>query len=269
MHKHDTYVSVILPIYRIDAYCKSAIESILKQTFRDFELLIIANQDVCDQLNIFTDSRVRFIQVPKNWNLSMKLNFGIKKSNGKYIVRMDSDDLSYPDRISEQVMFMEKNQNIDISGTAIRFIGNIQGHRIKEGNFAFQPEKHELIEEMLLTKNALFHPTVIIRKETFINSKLSYNEAYCRAQDYELWTKAVRKLNLGNLQKILLDYRLHPGQIGVTDSYSSAYFSDKAKLKYCIKSIFSFDKLSIKALKLLRYRMKNYVLSLFNYVIHK
>ena len=107
MNLDNPLVSVVLPIHRDDEFTSDAVRSILEQDFEDFELLLILSKKM-ESLSVFQlHSKVRILTTPPNWNLSQKLNFGISHSRGRYIARMDSDDISYTDRITKQFMFKQ------------------------------------------------------------------------------------------------------------------------------------------------------------------
>lgn len=251
-------VTILLPTLRIDQFFEIAIQSILNQTFQNYQVLVIADHN-CDLSELLAiDSRVFHLKVSPSLNLSQKLNLGIEASDSKYIARMDADDVAHPKRIQSQVDFLEINPEVDIIGTGIRFIGSIPNHRNSHGEIALLPkENYDLLTHMLY-KNPFFHPTVMIRAQTLNKFNLRYDEKYLRSQDYELWSRAAGKLVFYNLQEPLLDYRLHESQAGVVGSVDSNYFSSLAKLKYCLTSILRFNSRSVIAFRLLPFRLKQF-----------
>ena len=254
-------VSVIMPVHRNDDFTKLAIESMLNQEFKDLEILLIIPENLKLFSSIEKPSRVRIIKTPNNWNLSQKLNFGIEMAHGKYLARMDSDDISYVDRIAKQVLYMDKHQNIDILGTGIRFIGNLSGSESLENAVALLPGENKELMVRMLNKNPFFHPTVMFRADSLLSYGLKYRKAFNRSQDYDLWTRAAGKLEFANLQEPLVDYRLHSFQSGVLGANDSNYFSNLAKISYCLKCIFSLDYRSLIALKVLPFRMRQFLVS--------
>jgi len=252
-------ITVLLPVLKKDNYLVSSLESILNQTFKNFTVLLIADLDFelteLEQI----DSRIKHLKVSGELNLSQKLNLGIDISESKYLARMDADDISHKDRFQAQVEFLEENPKVDILGTGIRFIGSLPNHRNHQGDLAILPkENNELLLHMLY-KNPFFHPTVMIRAQKLNENRLRYKEAYLRSQDYELWTRAAGKLVFANLGKPLLDYRLHEEQSGVVGGTDSNYFSNLAKLKYCLKTVIALNSRSLTAFRILPYRFGQFL----------
>ncbi len=193
-------------------YLKEAIDSVLNQTFSNFEYIIIndASSDrTHDIIKTYTDERINYIINPENLGLTKSLNKAISMAQGKYIARMDADDICQPDRLSEQVLYMESNSDIGICGTNFEVIG-----KKKRSHF---PLDHETINIKLFQGiNPLAHPSVIIRKELFIDKKIFYDENIKYAQDYKLWVDAVKHIKLANISDILLKYRIHNNQISAS-----------------------------------------------------
>lgn len=254
-------VTILLPVQRRDYFFNIAVDSILRQSFRNFEVLLIADPTLDFNELTSQDPRVFHLKVSPNSNLSQKLNLGIDACTSKYFARMDADDVAHPKRIETQVKFLESNSRIDLLGTGIRFIGNLPNHRNSHGQIALLPKENNELLSHMLNKNPFFHPTVMIRTQTFNRYGLRYNENYLRSQDYELWTRAAGKLNFYNLQEPLLDYRLHETQAGVLGEIDSEFYSNLAKLKYCLTVILSLNSKSAEALRLLPFRIKHMFLS--------
>jgi glycosyltransferase involved in cell wall biosynthesis len=261
MNNNIPLVTVLLPVLKRDKHLSAALESILSQTFENFEVFLIAdlNLDLNDLEEL--DPRVKHLKVPGEFNLSKKLNLGIEILKSKYIARMDADDISHQGRFQAQVDFLEKNPGVDVLGTGIRFIGSLPNHRNYDGEIASLPvENNELLLHML-NKNPFFHPTVMLRAKKLNDFQLRYKDSYERSQDYELWSRAAGKLTFANLSEPLLDYRLHEAQSGVTGSTDSNYFSNLAKLNYCIKTIVTLNSRSLGALRIFPYRLRQFLSS--------
>lgn len=198
-------VTVLMSVYNGERFLRKAIESILNQTYKNFEFLIIndASNDLSREIILsFYDSRIRFIDNKQNIGLAKSLNKGLRIARGEYIARMDADDISLPYRLAHQIEFMDKNPEIGISGTYVKTIGDVPGHVWK------YPCDHETIKSRLLFNSPLAHPTVIIRKEILVENDLFYNEEIIYSQDYDLWTRAIKKMKFANISKILLYYRV-------------------------------------------------------------
>lgn len=203
-------VSIVLPVYNSEKYIADSIESILNQTFSDFELIIIDDDSTDDThriIELFGDNRIKLIK--NNHDYIQSLNKGIAKSKGKYIARMDSDDLMLPNRLELQVEYMENNPQIDICGGWIESFGH-SSHTIKN------PIKHKDIILAMLIGNSMAHPTIIMRRDSM--SKLPfypnlYKQKFIYAEDYKLWIDSIMNgLQFANIPEILLKYRISENQ---------------------------------------------------------
>ena len=204
---HNPLVTVLMPVYNGEKYLEEAIKSILNQTFKDFEFLIINDGSTDNSVKIiesFNDPRLRLIHNESNLGLIKTLNKGLKLSNGKYIARMDCDDISLPKRLSIQVRFMEKHQEIGVCGSWVKIIGLEQSFINK------YPQKHKEARAYLLFNTPFAHPAVVVRKELVQKYQLEYNENYKHAEDYELWSRIIDYTKISNIPKVLLHYRMHP-----------------------------------------------------------
>ncbi len=208
-------ISVVMCFYKEPLqWISAAVESILGQTFTDFEFLIICdNKNYADALEYLEnvsakDSRVRLIVNEKNIGLTKSLNRGISLANGKYIARMDADDISFPERFEKQVAFMNSHPEISVCGTMIHTI-NENGKVIKRGKYTKQCSSN-----WCFLHNVLAHPSVMFRKDiTDLRTPL-YNEEFRYSQDYELWHFLILKdLKTHILEDVLLLYRKSRNQI--------------------------------------------------------
>lgn len=219
-------ISIVMPFYNAEAYLSESIESILNQTFQDFELLALDDGSTDNGVSIvksFKDRRIRLISL--NHNFIESLNYGLKISKGKYIARMDADDIMLSKRLQIQHDFMEGNSNIDICGSWAESFGNIC-------SIIQQECHHEAIISSLIMNNSLIHPTVMIRKSTLEKLELNYLDYAC-AEDYKLWTDlALGRARFANVPEVLLRYRSSPDQ--VTNKYRDkmSHSSYKIRLEY-------------------------------------
>lgn len=200
-------VTVLLPVYNGEKYLKEAIESILNQTFDDFEFIIINDGSTDDTKKIiesYNDKRIRVVN-QKNKGLSLSLNIGISMSQGEYIARMDADDISEKDRLMEQVSFMDQNPEIGICGSSVILINELGDHI----GYMIHPFKHNDIKAQMLFNCPLAHPTVIFRKSFLAKSGLRYNEV--KSEDYDLWVRAVDLTKIANINNYLVKYRIGVG----------------------------------------------------------
>lgn len=202
-------ISVILPAYNVAEYIKQSIDSILSQSFRDFELIIINDGSTDSTAEIilqYDDPRIIYVDNEDNKGLVYSLNKGIAMSNGKYIARMDADDVASPDRLETQFRFMEINPETDICGSWMNILEN-EGKTVG----GIRGVVHNPIQ--LLSKgNFLFHPTILMKRSFLSENKLEYQEYEC-AEDYKLWLEAAKKgANFYVIPEPLLSYRFSTSQ---------------------------------------------------------
>ncbi len=206
-------VTVLLPVYNAEKYLAEAVESILTQTFRDYELLII-NDGSTDRsaeiIRSFQDKRVRLVTNETNLKLIATLNKGIELARGKYIVRMDADDISLPERLQKQVDFMETHPEVGVCGTWFAPLG-------RSGRIVQYPENDESIRIMMLYQTPFCHPSVILRKEVIEKNKISYSSNFIHCEDYELWARLSSHTRFANIPEALLQYRLHENSISASN----------------------------------------------------
>ena len=202
-------VSILMPVYKTAPYLREAMDSILKQTFEDFELIVLddCSPDNAEEvLDTYTDPRIVRYRGEKNVGLSNVLNVGIERARGKYIARMDSDDLSMPERLHVQVDYLETHPEVDLVSVGMRLFGAKEDVWIREQD----PEKVKI--------NALFHSPVLHassmwRKDRFEEIGLRFRQEMVPAEDYDLWARAlVKGLTLVNLPVVLYQYRIHSNQ---------------------------------------------------------
>jgi len=203
-------VTVLMPVYNGEKYLREAIESILTQTFTDFEFLIIndgSTDTSADIIKSFNDVRIKLVDNKKNLGLIATLNKGLDLACGEYIARMDCDDISLPERLKKQVLFMDNNQNVGVCGTWFQWIGE----SVKK-TLCFETN-NESIKCGLLFNSRIGHPTVMLKKKDFIKNNLYYYDTAKHVEDYELWTRACQFTDVANIGEVLLLYRIHPQQV--------------------------------------------------------
>lgn len=204
-------ISVIMSVYSEPLeWIKESIDSILNQTFKDFEFIIIndnptriANEDILVKYSQ-KDTRITILTNEKNIGLTKSLNRGLSVAKGKYIARMDADDISLPERLIEQYNFMEQHTEIGVCGSFIKYFG-------AKDTIVVYPEKHN--QMFLFFMSTFAHPTVFIRREILVKFQLNYNEELRYSQDYDLWERLYSVTKFHNIQKVLLHYRISEQQI--------------------------------------------------------
>lgn len=205
MNAINPKVSVLLPVYQGERYLREAIDSILNQTFTDFEFIIIDDASTdrsAEVIGSYRDSRIRFIRNDTNLGLTTTLNKGLELACGEYVARMDQDDVSLHERLAKQVAFMDSRPELAACGTWAKEIdeeGRIIGYR-----------RITIGEQMVYGfwwPCPIIHPSAVIRKSLL--GDLRYNPEVGHAADYDLWLSLRKKYALDNLPEYLILYRVH------------------------------------------------------------
>ena len=209
-------ISVIMSVYNGETYLREAIESVINQTFESWELIIIndcSTDSTGEILDEFAakDERIKVHPNEVNLRLPTSLNKAISLCSGKYIARMDADDICLPDRLQKQYKFMEENQDVALS--SCRFMTVKNGIYMSGG--AGGRCDNEALRTMLLVANPILHPGVIAKAE--VMKKFNYDTTLTCTEDLELWTRmAMENQKIEILPECLLIYRLHDKQITST-----------------------------------------------------
>ena len=208
-------VSVLMPVYNAATYLNQAIDSILNQIYTDFEFVIIndGSADLSEQIILsYSDERIKYYKNEQNEGLIKTLNKGIGLCRGKYIARMDADDISALDRLKKQVDFLEQNPDMAMVGSdATRVNENGKYLRTK---IYYCPA--DLISTKLFFTNTFAHSSILVKKD--IIAEFGYNEDYPIAEDYFLWTQIASKYKVANIHEPLIYYRVHSQGISVVKS---------------------------------------------------
>ena len=212
-------VSVLMPVYKTAPYLREAMDSMLCQTFKDFELIVLndCSPDNAEEiLDAYDDYRIVRYKGENNVGLSNVLNVGIGMARGKYIARMDSDDISLPQRLQVQVDYLDKHPDVDLVSVGMRLFGAKEGTWIREIN----PEK---VKIEALFHSPVLHASSVWRKDAFEKQGLRFRQEMVPAEDYDLWTRAMLKgLKLVNLPEVLYEYRIHEAQATVQTDKTAA-----------------------------------------------
>ena len=204
----DVLVSLVMPIYNGKEYLKESLDSILSQTYQNWEFIIIneygSDDGSIDILKEYADKDSRFIivQNKERLGISASMNVGLRMANGKYIARMDSDDISLPTRLEKQVQFMETHDDIDMCGTCVKIFGT----RAFDWKLEFDPE---IIDSNLLFYSPCVHPTIMMRTSFLRENDLEYNPDYKATEDYDLFSRIGNKGKISNVDEVLFKYRLN------------------------------------------------------------
>ena len=230
-------ISVLMPAYNAEKYISEAIESILNQTFSDFELVIIddcSTDKTWEIIQGYTnkDKRIVTVKNEENLKISHTLNKGFDLAKGKYIARMDADDWSYPDRLQKQFDFMENNPEIGVSGGTMEVCDE---ELIKKGYRKYNLSDTE-IRKKLFRYSPFCHPLVIFKKEILLKNNFYYGPVLANAEDYDLYFKIGSVSKFGNLSDVLIKYRV----VGTGTSISKARIQERLTLYIRMKAVFEY-----------------------------
>jgi glycosyltransferase involved in cell wall biosynthesis len=201
-------VTVVMPVYNAERYLCKAIESILGQTHRDIEFIIIddgSTDSSAEIISHYKDSRIRFLQNEENLMICRTLNRGIEAATGQYLARMDADDVAYPNRLAVQLDFLRSHPTI--AGVGARM-------RTTRGTVWKNPSDPQELHAAMYFANSLFHPTLFIRTSVFHDMTLRYDDQYLYAEEWDLWFRILRNHQLANIPYVLMDYRFHAASSG-------------------------------------------------------
>lgn len=212
-------VTILLPAYNAALYLRDSLDSIMRQAFKDFDVLLIDDGSMDDTSKIAIeysniDRRIKYYKNEKNIGLIKTLNKGLSLAKGEYIVRMDADDIMFDDRLYKQVKYMDSNPECFVCGGQMEYIGGLTGMA------PILPQKYEDLLYLSLINCPLYHPTTIIRNSAIKQFGLKYNDSYEHAEDYKFWSDIIfsHPNSIANIKDVVLFYRISNNQI--TAKYS-------------------------------------------------
>jgi hypothetical protein len=203
-------VTVLMPAHNAAATIAEAARSILAQSWRDLELLIVddaSSDETVSILESLRDPRVRVVRSSERLKLAGALNLGLREARGEYVARMDADDVALPNRLALQVRFLDRHPDIAICGSSVVTFGDGSPERLS------YPTSPEEVRAFALFNCPFAHPAVMFRREALVERGLFYDVAYYPTEDYELWSRALRALRGANLPDVLLRYRRHAASL--------------------------------------------------------
>lgn len=235
-------VSIVMPVYNAGAFLVEAIESILKQTYQNYELIIVDDQSTDDSWEIIKTyqnlypNRIKTVQLAINTNAAGNgaVNAVYKDLKGKYIARMDADDISLPDRIKKQVLFMERHKNVILLGSQgiiINEYGEETGQKI------FPTRSKEIYKDFFIF-HPILHPSVMIRKSMVPQKNYLYENKYGINDDYYTFFRLLQYGQFHNLKEPLLKYRLHRNNTSLQNPKSK--FINSLKIRFEAVKKFSY-----------------------------
>jgi glycosyltransferase involved in cell wall biosynthesis len=214
-------ISIIMPVYNAEIYLRTAIDSVLNQTYSNFEFIILndaSTDNSADVIKSYTDARIKYFEYSENEGYVVRLNQGIDYSKGEFVARMDSDDICSPNRLLKQVSFLSQRSEVVLCGTYFKLISST-GKEIGSGK---RYSSCNLIKFKLLFSNPICHPSVMFRRNVLEEVGL-YDPLKKPAEDYDLWTRIIKHHQIENLPEYLFYYRVH------TSSVSHLHGSEQRK----------------------------------------
>lgn len=223
-------VSLVMAVYNGERFLKESIESILAQSFKDFEFIIIDDGSIDATPSILhayssIDPRVKIISNEKNIGLTRSLNKGIGVCSGAYIARMDAGDTSEPERFTRQVLFLDNNKNCGLVGTW-GYVIDEDNKKIGEMKY---PTDDRSLKKDLIKYNPFVHSSIMVRAN-ILKQVGFYNENWIYAQDYELYFRISRCSEVANIADHLVSYRVYSKSITNTKNKKQTLFALKARL---------------------------------------
>ena len=221
-------VSIILPVYNGEQYLKMAVDSVLSQTYTNFELIIIndgSTDTSAEIIESYSDERIKLITQLKNIGYVYRLNEGIRISKGNFIARIDSDDLWNPNKLSTQIKAFNNNDNLFFVATDF--------NKIDKNGEIFSTEKSSNINNLrnsILKRCFICHSAVMFKKE-IIHTVGTYNEKIKYAEDYDYWIRILAKYKGFILPEVLTDYRITNESVSFKKRRTQIYFVIVSKLK--------------------------------------
>lgn len=224
------FLSVVMTVYNGEKYLQDCIQSVLNQTYKNFEFIIVndgSNDNTKVILDNINDSRVRIFHLETNHGQTFCLNFGIKHAKGDWVVRQDADDISLINRFEEQVKYIQENPHIVGVGTQIKSIpadATVNDQRLRAVEWSNSLITREEIEEYRFIAPPVIHGTMMFSKQVFMDIG-GYSEEYKIAQDFDLWIRLMQSGPIEKVPKILYQYRLDLGSLSNKDEIKTCYES--------------------------------------------
>ncbi|NLE74758.1 MAG: glycosyltransferase [Actinobacteria bacterium] len=242
-------VSVVMAVYNREKYVQEAVDSILAQTFADFEFIIVddgSTDRTGEILTTYRDERIRLVRNAQNRGVSHSANRGISLAVGEYIARMDSDDISKPGRLMAQMQFLDRNPDIDVVGA---WMEHIDQDGRPTGRYSKYPSSVMGLHWFGLFDCPVANPAVMARR-TFFGSAGGYDEALVSGEDYELWARSSLAFKFSNIQEVLVRYRIHGSSLSRAPLTPQSFVPSEANRKYT--SLYLGENISLDTMMLLK-----------------
>ncbi len=214
-----------MPVYNGQTYLREAVDSILNQSFTDFEFIIIndgSKDETATILKTYSDSRIVHVHNEQNLGLIASLNKGIALAKSELIARMDADDIALPDRLAHQYRYLEQHPNCIVIGGDHHNLHNGKITKVKNHYSSGQ------LKSILLFATCFIHPAVLFKK----SESTFYNKDFLHVEDYELWTRMALNSELGHCEQPIIVYRSHPSQISQQHNATQLASSSRIRQNY-------------------------------------
>ena len=226
-------VSVVMPVYNTPlSYLREATESILQQTYTDFEFIIVddhSNEETVAYLSSLTDARIRILRNSENLGITKSLNKGFAAASGKYIARMDADDISVPTRLEKQVRFMEDHPDVIVCGTAaMEFAENGVQREVFNSQIG---DMEEFRCRLLFAYGGPLHPTTMFNSALLEKYHICYDEEFQFSQDYNMWVTCSAYGKIRVIDEVLLFRRVHEEQVSASKHFAQAACEMRVRMK--------------------------------------
>jgi len=230
-------VSIVMPVYNAGDFLCASLDSILAQTYKNWELIVVDDGSTDNSLQILQDytrkdQRIRVYSQVKNQGVSRTANFALRQAQGKLIARMDADDVMYPQRIAKQVSFLKKNRAVVAVGGQCVLI-NEKDQNIGKKTF---PTDNESIYRMMYRAMPVQQPTLMVNKSLLPKNFTWYEKEYTTAEEVDLLFRLFQYGKIANLDDFVLKYRLHQNNVSLVDPKKTFFLTYKtrkeAKKKY-------------------------------------
>lgn len=203
-------VSVLVPLYKTqESHLRAALDSILNQTFRDFELLLLDDspegEDRSGIVRSYQDSRIRYVSNETNLGISASRNKLINMAQGEYLAIMDHDDISLPQRLEKQVAYLDTHPEVGVVGCRVR--------ELPSGKIVAWPSEDADIRLRLMYGCVVPHSASMIRRSVLTDNGIRYEAEFSPAEDYALWCRMIPYTKFHNLKEVLFEYRIHAGNV--------------------------------------------------------
>lgn len=211
---NNPVVSVLVGVYNEEKYIEASLQSLLDQTFGDFEVIVVddcSTDSSVEIVQLFDDPRVRLLENEENIGLTKSLNRALDAAEGRYVARQDADDLSYPSRLEREVAYLESHEDVALVGTGAYLIdgdGEIRQERTVLETVSFDD---------LVAKNHIIHGSILARTDVF-ESVGRYDDLFRYSQDLDMWLRIAEEHEIRNIPEPLYYFRIHD---------ESVYFSSK------------------------------------------